>query len=600
MASVQSLSDFGSSYGMGHHKKISKPKANKVVKPILKKLQSHSEKNSLDLDRGWDEQDERFGNYSATGGATPTGSTFGSTFYDSAGAGRSLKDVSSLSASGIAPPTSNGMSIGTGPGIGSGGGARRYHHHHHHGRHARSISGTSHASVATSNSGGNGAPHRVGGAFVHPFQQLPGSSTPPLYTTSAASLTGDSRDYSPTITEDDDDDAADYMDEHRDSLNLQRPLNQNQTPPKTFYSPSQSQPILGLRRPSLISQKTSSSFNDGTNPHPPLRINTSRSFLKSATSAPAPAAITATNVSATSVPTSVPFSAQQTSSAARFANASSSTRSDVHIDQAAAAAATTAVDSPSSATSPSNRTLISPATSASVAPMSPIRSSFDFDGGFPRLRAKSDLDTATRAEGLRAARRKFEMKEKAKEEKYAREEIRRRERADNKRAQEAERQAAAALREEKAARARQEAAELHEAMLLRKQQQQQQQMHHHHHHHGHHRRKVSGTSSGRPSMSTIARPSLSGTRPSTSHNRNNNGGAASPLEEIEKFVSSNYDSVDARSPPAFGDEAGGSGSGSGSAGGARRGNAAKKRTHSAWHMFILWLRTKLLRVGKNH
>lgn len=589
MASIQSFSGFGSSYGMGGHKRIGKPKT-KVVKPILKKLQSHSEKNSLDLDRGWDEQDERFGNYNAVGGATtPTGSTF----YDTAGAGRSLKDVSSLDASGITS-SSNGINIGIGSGgMSSGGGGRRYHHHHHHGQHARSISGTSHASVATSNSGGNSNHHRVGGAFVHPFQQLPGSPTPPLYTNSAASLTVDSRDYSPTITEDDDDDAADYMDEQRDSLNMQRPLNpnpnlnlnQNPTPPKSFYSPSQSQPILGLHRPSLASHRTSSYSGDGNSSQPPLRINTSRSFLKSATSAPAPAAITTTNVSATSAPTSHPTShpISAKSSTTRFANASSTTtRSDIHIDQAA-------VDSP----------LISPSTS--IAPMSPLRSSFDFDGGFPRLRAKSDLDTATRAEGLRAARRKFELKEKAKEEKYAREEIKRRERADNKRAQEAERQAAAALREEKAARARQDAAELHEAMLLRKQQ--QQQTHHHHGHGYHHRRKVSGTSSGRPSMSTIARPSMSGTRPSTSHNRNNGGGGGAsptPLEDIEKFVSSNYDSLDARSPPAFGDEAGTASTAASTGGGARRSNTAKKRTHSAWHMFVLWLRTKLLRVGKSH
>ncbi|KAG4221210.1 hypothetical protein PC116_g30313, partial [Phytophthora cactorum] len=85
--------------------------------------------------------------------------------------------------------------------------------------------------------------------------------------------------------------------------------------------------------------------------------------------------------------------------------------------------------------------------------MSPLRSSFDASG-FPRLRAKSDLDTATRAEHLREARRKFELREKAKEEKYAREEIKRRERADNKRALEKEKRAAAMHKEQMAARAR--------------------------------------------------------------------------------------------------------------------------------------------------
>jgi hypothetical protein len=34
--------------------------------------------------------------------------------------------------------------------------------------------------------------------------------------------------------------------------------------------------------------------------------------------------------------------------------------------------------------------------------------------GFPRLRARSELDTATRVENIRAARRKFEERERAK------------------------------------------------------------------------------------------------------------------------------------------------------------------------------------------
>lgn len=228
------------------------------------------------------------------------------------------------------------------------------------------------------------------------------------------------------------------------------------------------------------------------------------------------------------------------------------------------------VESPISSNAASNH-IASP--TSSTAPMSPLRSSFDASA-FPRLRAKSDLDTATRAEHLREARRKFELREKAKEEKYAREEIKRRERADNKRALELERHAALLHKEQMAARARQEAAELEEAMSR-----------------GKYNRKYSMNSSGRPSLA-ISRTSMS--RPSTSRKN-----IPSPLgeTETEKFASSNYDSLDARSPPSFGNEAG-------SAQDVvfqspRRKHTAKKKTQSTWTMFILWLRTKLLRASKN-
>lgn len=54
--------------------------------------------------------------------------------------------------------------------------------------------------------------------------------------------------------------------------------------------------------------------------------------------------------------------------------------------------------------------------------------------GFPRLRSRSEVDTATRAENIRVARRKFDEREKVKEEKYDREMIRKRERRDHKEA----------------------------------------------------------------------------------------------------------------------------------------------------------------------
>lgn len=66
-----------------------------------------------------------------------------------------------------------------------------------------------------------------------------------------------------------------------------------------------------------------------------------------------------------------------------------------------------------------------------------------------------------------------------------------------------------------------------------------------------------------------------------------------PEKQLD-FRSSNYDSMAGQNPPAFGT-------------GAenvrfepqppRRVRSAKKKTQGYWHGFILWLRTKLLRVG---
>lgn len=441
--------------------KITKPRS-KVVKPILKKL-SHSEKNSLDLDRGWEEQD---GLYQS------------SSLYESGGAIRtgSARDVS-FAFSDAAP-----------------GGSRRYNH-------SRSISGTSHVSVATSGSGsaigiGSGVGPRT---FVHPFQQTPRTATPPLsYANSLASFNNDGRDYSPIITEDNDYDPLDPTSNYNHNNHNHPPTNPN----------SHSTQSLNPRRPSLPSQRTSS-FSDIKNPsHPPLRINTTSRAM-----------------------------ATTPAQSSRLAHVSS--RSDLN--------------SPDSPNSTNVSALASP--SSSVAPMSPFsRSSFEAPS-FARLRAKSDLDTATRAEHLREARRKFEAREQAKEEKYAREEIKRRERADNKRAQELEKQTIAIRKEREAIKRREEAAALADAMPRMSK----------------HARKMSATSSGRPSISR--KPTFS--------------------ESNEKFISGSYETMESRSPPAFGNEAGG----------ARdvifetpKRSAAKKKTHGAWTMFILWLRTRLLRM----
>ncbi|KAI3322765.1 hypothetical protein HD806DRAFT_523071 [Xylariaceae sp. AK1471] len=517
MASLQPLSAFGSRNAKHKDSKSkSKPTVKPIVKPILKKWsQSEKSKKSLDLDRGWDEQGEQ---YRRIGPDTAAVAVVG-------GEGGGV---------GGTPETVGGVGLGV---LGSTTSARRFNH-------SRSISGTSHASVATSNSStGVSAPRQAGATFVHPFQQTPRTSTPPLlsYANSLASI-ADARDYSPTtITEDDDDDYLAATDQHRQLHHYNSSHNNNNnsdlhihhTHPMSNNPNSLSQPTLSLQRPLLASQRTSS-FTDVSNAHsprpppqPPLRVNTSRS------------------------PSSVP------AHSSRLANVSS--RSDLYLDRI--------VDSPASSNLAST-TIASP--SSSIAPMSPLRTSLD--SGF-RLRAKSDLDTATRAEHLRAARRKFEMKERAKDEKYAREEIKRRERADNKRAQELDRQLAAHHKEQLAARARQETAELEEALQR-----------------GKHNRKVSVASSSRPSLS-LPRPSISLARPSTSR-RNTSG----QIGESEKFMSSSYDSTGPRSPPAHGAEAGNAPVQFTSP---KRKNTAKKKTQSAWTTFMLWLRTKLLRMGKN-
>ncbi|KXJ96107.1 hypothetical protein Micbo1qcDRAFT_172383 [Microdochium bolleyi] len=506
-AALSSSSATWTSHGAHDATGKSRVKPPKKVKPILKKL-SHSARGSLDLDRAWEAQDSMYQTSPYDHGP----------FHDSTGATRSAKDLNITFDEVVSStPAGGSCSALSGSTIPSTSASRRYHH-------SRSISGASHVSVATSTSsnGGMAGPPRVGSAFVHPFAQLPRGATPPIsYANSLASFAGDGRDYSPdTITEDDDDDIinpfAAVETQGRGSLNLQRQ-------PTSSYSTSQ--PVLGLRRPSLVSQKTSSSLTDGNSPpQPSLRINTSRSISNTPTLS------------------------------SRLAHDSG--HADVHGSHGADTPLSTTLSSAYPANTPSS----------SVAPMSPLRSSFD--AGFPRLRAKSDLDTANRADQVRDARRKFEEKERAKEERYAREDIKRRERADNKRAQIAEKKAAQAHKNQNAIRMRQESAELEQALPR-----------------GKHRRKISTTSSGRNSFA-LPRPSTS--RKSTS---------VLTIGDAEKFASKNYEAVNPQSPPAFGDRAGD----------AHdfvlppvtRSYTAKKKTQGKWHMFLLWIRTKLLRAGRN-
>lgn len=539
----------------------SKPRG-KMVKPILKRL-SHSEKNSLDLDRGWDEQEEQFQyrsspTWNSTWAPTKAAPTSGT----SAGMGLGMMGSSGYTGSTVAIEVDEGRNSISG---------LRYHH-------TRTVSGTSHISVSSSGSGsgsgmGMAAPTSIprsnggsgaGGTFAHPFQQTPRTATPTLsYQNSLASssLLDGSRDYSPTIAEDEDcnynynsgqptDPASSAVPRDADpassSTSVHTHLNNNNINNNKPVSPNaRSQPILASpnpNRPSLSSQRTSS-YSDNSPRQPALRITT---ITRTASTATAP------------VPSS------------RLANVAS--RSELHMSSSQ--------DLPSPVASPTasqHNILVSPSSPRAPAPMSPIsRSSFEAVNF--RLRSKSELDTATRADHLREARRKFEARERLKEEKYAREEIKRRERAENKRAQALEKEAIACRKERDLARQRAETIALAEAMPLNSK----------------HSRKISSNTSARPSLqrspsSHLGRASLDPEK------------FASGSYDPEKFASGNYESMETSTPPAFGQQAGRGGSKGASFDAPRRAHtAAKRRTHGAWQAFILWLRTRLLKLSRDH
>ncbi|KPM36772.1 hypothetical protein AK830_g9801 [Neonectria ditissima] len=467
---MASFSSHSTSQLHGHlhgHAKITKARSRQAVKPILKKLQSHShsEKNSLDLNRGWDEQ-VQFGSspYSPAGDDDSAGPGYGSSYtvtptIPAGHAPRPVRDVSfSLSATDVS----------------SGGGrANKYSH-------ARSTSGTSHTSVATSASGGRN------GSFVHPFQQTPRTSTPPLsYANSLVSLENPSgpRDYSPTITEDDDD-------------FVPREFQNGRSFPLP-HSSSRS------RRPSLASQRTSSlsdvnqSFRVTTNPH-----------------------------------------SNSVAAARKTHRIVTKSRSDLHLNTAS----TSALDSASSNSPPTS--FVSPqmlaGNSSSASAMSPLRSSLDVNGF--RLRSRSEVDTASRQDHVREARRKFEEKERAKEEKYAREQMRKQERAENK---EANRLAKSYSNGRKASFG------------------------------------ASRISCDRISTNSDIRPSMS---------RKNTSNA---LDENEKadFATQGYDTaLPAPSPRSRADHV--------HFESARRNTTAKRKTTGAWTAFVLWFRTRLLKMGR--
>ncbi|KJZ77365.1 hypothetical protein HIM_03089 [Hirsutella minnesotensis 3608] len=355
--------------------KLSKPRGRPVVKPLLKKLHSH-DRESLDLDRDWDDQPSQDLHSRASYDlpASPHYPYFGSSSVTRSPRDASFALTSSDFGAAVAATAAGAPAGGVTPGGG------RIHKFSH----ARSASAASHVSIATSNSGGA----RNGGSFVHPFQQTP--QMPLAYAHSRTSL--DARDCSPTITEDDDD-VGPYTSVRSASASA-------------FRSPISQQ--HQQRRPSLASQPASS-LSDGTQT---LRAGASRS-------------------NSGSVPGLACSSANQS-------------RSDLQLS-----AGGSLVDSPLSTTAPSGIAGTSasplivtavPSCSSSAGPISPIRSSLDMNGF--RLRSRSELDTAAHQEQVREARRKFEAKERAKEEKYARELSRKRERATSKEIQRVDREQA--------------------------------------------------------------------------------------------------------------------------------------------------------------
>ncbi|KAK3299952.1 uncharacterized protein B0H64DRAFT_3377 [Chaetomium fimeti] len=472
--------------------KITKARG-KMVKPILKRL-SHSEKNSLDLDRGWDEQQiEQL----AAGG------------WDGAlGYAGQARDVSFGFAG--APGAGEGDAVAA---MG-GGSAIRSNLKFQHGR------------SGSQTSGGSGPR----AAFVHPFAQTPRTSTPPLsYANSLASF-DNGRDCSPTITETEDDVGFDTS---ATAFIAHAPTH----PPPAGTSQA------NLQRPSLNSQRTASFPETPASKPPSLRINTGRS------------------VSGTTA----------TSSRLAHNSVSSPSHSELNLDSHNLSVSLTGtLDSPTGSLG-GGSVIASPQQQSQL---SPLRTSLDM-GVFPRLRNHSEWDTAARGESIRAARRKFEEREREKEEKYDREMIRKRERRDNK-----------------------------EASRIEK-----------------------GETPSRPSMhrkktptglSTVSEPGPKPTKPKQSAPHfgfsapaGHSGGIVlgigkrrhsdSPTTTAKSdkqmgFAARRYESVSVMShtPPSFGvtadevrfDQAQ-----------PRRVSSAKRKTQGYWQGFLLWLRTKLLRMS---
>lgn len=419
-----------------------------MVKPILKKLNSHtnSDRGSLDYDRGWEEQVSPLGFPSLDYSSVMTGQPGQ---YTSSTEGSRSRDVSfSLSASEYAATR-----------------GRKYSH-------MRSPSGNSHVSNATSASGRNGS-------FVHPFQQTPRTATPPLsYANSIVSLETNSvaRDYSAANDDESTVDRRVYS-----SASMQRPTYATSTVGRSSLSEVQRSSSM-TEAPSALKHAGSRSSATGRpfrTVHNTIGTNNSRTDL------------------ASSMPSST--------------------------------------DSPLSLTAPMSSAsplMASSTPPSSASPMSPLRASLDL-GGF-RLRSRSEVDAVTEQEQVREARRKFEAREKAKEEKYAKLQQRKRDRADNR-----------------------------------------------------HSRLRKG-SLGATSLSSTAESVPALTRKSTS-NIERRSTSREKLEKLE-LNSKGYDAVAAGDSPAGIDDV--------QFQTPKRRRTAKKATTGVWTAFMLWFRTRLLKLGR--
>ncbi|TQV96232.1 hypothetical protein V2A60_003333 [Cordyceps javanica] len=450
---------------LSHDSTHPKIRSRTIVKPILKKLNSHStsDRGSFDLDPAWDDLPSPLGYPSADYESLYTDATTPAAHDVSSAAPSSVnthgdffraRDVSfSTSSASLEYPTWRSKN--------------KYSH-------MRSTSGTSHTSSITTNVSARN------GTFVHPFQQTPRTATPSLsYANSIASLdisAPGAREYASTITEDDD-----LISPTTTAITTNLPPRAASLTKSSASSPYTTPYALNsrLRGPSLDESHPSPALSDDT--QTPRRVTASRS--NSATTAlyvPEP---------------SPPESALSSTTPLQMAPISASM-----------------------STSP---------TPTSSSPLSPLRNSLDISGF--RLRSRSEVDTRTHQEQVREARRKFQEKEKAKEEKYARQQLRRRERGD----------------------------------------------------HNRDRAKIRKSTTG--STSTAKSSAIS------SHYAISQDGFH---EGSSLFANTGaYDQATAGQTPARADEV--------QFQRHQRRKTAKHKTNGAWTAFMLWLRTRLLRLGKH-
>ncbi|KAL1890108.1 hypothetical protein Cpir12675_005523 [Ceratocystis pirilliformis] len=408
---------------------------------------SPSDKGSLDMSRTWEDQIH----YESHGWGSSSARNNSFDCVDT-----SATTTTAISSSAI-PRETNYNRTGSVDMLDSTFGSPRMHHasgtsifatprNNKYPAHNRSVSCTSHTSIATSSSGPRS------GTFVHPFQQTPRTSSPPLYITPVSPLDNSHfpHDYSPTIEE-----------------------NVNK-----LYPPS----------PSSFAFRSSSVDARNSLEHSPTYHNMRIS----------PTTLTPTY---------------------------SPTYSDPHTSPTRESLCSPSSTGPLKSLSPTSATQV----------MSPKRSSLDMTF---RLRSRSEVDTFTQREQIREARRKFDEKQRVKEEKYALVELEKKEREATK-----------------------EAVKFEKAQL---------------------KKACSNGSSGRNSHEQAAI-------------RRGTGGS-NDTEKVSdlRFAANNYNNITPGVAPTDDIEDAGADVNQSSG----RMYSAKKRTQSTWTAFILWVRTRLFKMGR--